>query len=240
MRKSSSSRHTQQMRCPMRAGSASRMRAGCSASARAVSAKFRCTQSRAISVVRQLAHSATSAPSGSPPSLREIAKVWATCSSLERRGYSYRARIQPLHALRTHDLQTHTLSVAPTAHSQHLSVVSCRKLWALANHVAALPLLRRARLHLRALRRRPVRPFALLSHLTTLTAALRARPEQLWLTYTLVLCCGSSPRGSGCGPGRPGCGWPRHDGHDGLVDGWLDGGLRHRARNCKDHVRRQQ
>ena len=58
---------------------------GCSASARAdpraVSAKFRCTQSRAISV--SCLTRRTSAPSGSPPSLREIAKgVWATCSSL--------------------------------------------------------------------------------------------------------------------------------------------------------------
>ena len=42
----------------------------------------------------------------------------------------------------------------------------------------------------------------------TRLAALIARAAQLWLTHTLVLRCGSSPCGSGCGAGRPG--WPRY------------------------------
>ena len=168
----------------------------------------------------------------------------------------------------------HTRNPAPTAPS---STFPCRKQWALANHVVALPLLLRGRrLRLRG-RRRPVRPHALPYRLITTDAALIARPEpladahpctarlatspslsgpcalralcpplpyalrtplflalrssqqkarlaaphtrlaaliarpaQLWLTLTPVLRCGSSPCCSGCGAGRPGCGWPRY------------------------------
>ena len=62
--------------------------------------------------------------------------------------------------LRTHDLQ-HTPPRRSTDRTLAAPLhLCCRKLWALENRAAALLLLRPGRLRLRALRRRPVRPYA--------------------------------------------------------------------------------
>ena len=81
----------------------------------------------------------------------------------------------------------HTRNPAPTAPS---STFPCRKQWALANHVVALPLLLRGRrLRLRAPRRRPVRPHALPYRLITTDAALIARPEPLADAHPCTALC---------------------------------------------------
>jgi hypothetical protein len=80
----------------------------------------------------------------------------------------------------------HTRNPAPTAPS---STFPCRKQWALANHVVALPLLLRGRrLRLRG-RRRPVRPHALPYRLITTDAALIARPEPLADAHPCTALC---------------------------------------------------